>query len=80
MLNTISIKLKCWIRIRIRIETNADRKHWIKSETAPGLTQHGVHGREGDPLPQPFHDPDGHEEVDAGPGGPGGEEGEEGGD
>ncbi len=49
-------------------------------KTYPDLTQHGVHGREGDPLPQPLHDPDGDEEVDAGPGRPGGEEGEEGGD
>ncbi len=39
-----------------------------------------MHGREGDPFPEPLHDPDGHKEVDAGPGGPGGEEGEEGGD
>ena len=38
-----------------------------------------MHGREGDPLAQPLHDPDSHQEVDAGVGSPRGDEGENGG-
>jgi hypothetical protein len=38
----IRIDLKCWIRIRTRIETNADPGHWFKAYTSVIMTTHSI--------------------------------------